>query len=996
MEASNTPSGPLSRTRWFSPVVLSGLVFALCLGLTLVQWRGAMRNAEQDVQADFDYRVRELMTHLDSRMNSYVQMLRGLQGLFAGSGEVTRQDFEAYATALALDVNYPGVYGVGFMAYVPAAQRARHEALMRRSGFPDYSVHPAGERAFYAPVHFLEPYTGLNIHVLGFDPTYDPVRRAVLEQARDSGAPAMSGKLNLVQEQGREHPQSGFLVLLPIYRNSELHVSLDQRRHAIEGWVYAPFRVGALVEGLGGERANELYVEFYDGDAVLPANRLLTGSEIQRPVLSRVTEQRISIAGRRWTVLIGALPAFEARLATERPRLILGVGLLFTAVLTLITLLLSRSRARTAGLLEQSRSLTRELDAGQKRLAGMADAATRTQAMLRSILDSTIDGILVDNGDRHILASNSRFRELWSVPPELDIEHDDAALLEHMVAQLTHPAPFLYSRSLSFDDSETHRDLLRLKDGRFFEQFTRSVRLGQDTARLWSFRDITERKQIEQRERSHRHVLELLARGAPLRGILEAVVLGVEATNPGMLCSITLVSEDGRRMVNAVAPSLPAFYMEAVNHLEIGHGVGSCGTAIATGARVIAEDLQQHPYWKDYRDLVARARLGACWSEPIRGAAGKILGAFAIYHRQPTYPSPANVVLLEQSAQLAGIAIEQAQAAQAVRAGEERFRSLYDNAPVALWEQDWSAVREAIGLLMHQDVDDIGAYLRERPAEVRRLAGLVRIVDVNAAALNQVGAGTKEVALLGMSQVFDDSAAGAFAAAVAALTEGSQTFHCESSFVRLDGVQRSNEVTLLVMPGHAHLLDFVIVSTLDITERKRMDAELLALATTDFLTGLPNRREFMSRLEDELQRVKRNLDEHAAVLMLDIDHFKRVNDEYGHPAGDAVLRQLAGVMRAGARRVDSLGRVGGEEFAILLPGADHGAALAYAERLRQSVADTPMTLPDGRSIHITISIGLGALMAGDATSDIGLVRADKGLYLAKEQGRNRVGQIDPA
>ncbi len=132
------------------------------------------------------------------------------------------------------------------------------------------------------------------------------------------------------------------------------------------------------------------------------------------------------------------------------------------------------------------------------------------------------------------------------------------------------------------------------------------------------------------------------------------------------------------------------------------------------------------------------------------------------------------------------------------------------------------------------------------------------------------------------------------------------------------------------------------------------------------------------------------MDECAAVLMLDIDHFKRVNDQHGHAAGDAVLRHLASLMRVGQRKIDKLGRVGGEEFAILLPGANGDAALAYAERLRQSVAGTPIEI-DGVMLAITVSIGIASLNAADPTADAALIRADKALYSAKEAGRNRVG-----
>jgi diguanylate cyclase (GGDEF)-like protein len=280
------------------------------------------------------------------------------------------------------------------------------------------------------------------------------------------------------------------------------------------------------------------------------------------------------------------------------------------------------------------------------------------------------------------------------------------------------------------------------------------------------------------------------------------------------------------------------------------------------------------------------------------------------------------------------------------------------------------------------------------------------MLDVNAAALTQVGAADAGshaaapvhpdqaaarpgIGALSLAQNFDDSAMPAFAMALTALAQGAHFFAIESSFQRLDGAARQNELTLLVMPGHEQSLDFVIVSTVDITERKRMDADLLALATTDFLTGLPNRREFMARLDDQQARLQRGVDS-AAVLMLDLDHFKIINDDHGHAAGDVVLRHVAALMRGCQRKIDTLGRVGGEEFAVLLPGADMTAASLFAERLRHCVADTPLLLEDGSRLAVTVSIGIALMSETDRGYDAALIRADQALYCAKRAGRNRV------
>ena len=969
-----------------SPGVLAGAVLAACLALTGGLWRSAQADAEQEAQADFDARVRELVNGIDQRMQTYQQVLYGVQGLFDSSMVVERDEFRTYLAGQDLNLHFPGIQGVGYMALVTPAGIDAHVAAVRRDGYPAYHIEPPGERALYAPVLYLEPFSGRNLLAFGYDAWSEPVRRAALAQARDSGQPAMSGKIRLRQDPGGP-PLAGFLVLLPVYRHLLPHDTLAQRRAAITGWVYAAFRTADLMAGLGGERGKRVEVQIYDGDQASPA-ALMYDSAPGSAAGRRSSEQKIRIAGHRWTVRLAALAGGGASRG-DKAQLIAGGGSVFAVLLAALTWLLARSRMRAAAALGRSQRLAEELKEGQGTLMVLADSAQRSQAVLRSILDSTVDGILVDNPQGMVLNSNRRFRELWNVPEQLDWQNDGAVLLEHMAQQLRQPRqrPLLPSG----EAREERRELLRLRDGRVLEQFTRSLQLGSEEARLWSFRDITERTQIEQREQTRRHVLELLATGAPLQTILEAVVQGVEAGNEEMMCSILLLDEAGERLLVAAAPSLPAFYNAAVHGLPIQSGQGSCCRAAFSGQRVIVDDIASDPSWVLFRDVAAKARLGSCWSDPILSSAGKVLGTFAIYHRTAQRPSLANIAQIEQAAHLAGIAIEQAQAVVALRTGEARFRSLYDHAPVALWEQDWSALRAALAELEQSGIEDLGRYLQANPSQLRRLAGLVRILDVNAAALVQVGADPqrKDLAALSLAQNFDAAAMPCFAQAVTALAQGRHLFACEGSFERLDGVARLNELTLLVMPGHTLSLDFVIVSTLDITERKRMNEELLVLATTDFLTGLPNRREFMARLDDEQARIQRDVSGCATVLLLDLDHFKRINDELGHAAGDAVLRHLAALMRDSARKIDMLGRVGGEEFAILLPGTELEAAAVFAERLRLRIAATPLAL-DGRGVTATASIGIAALNGADSGGDAALIRADQALYRAKRGGRNRV------
>lgn len=223
-----------------------------------------------------------------------------------------------------------------------------------------------------------------------------------------------------------------------------------------------------------------------------------------------------------------------------------------------------------------------------------------------------------------------------------------------------------------------------------------------------------------------------------------------------------------------------------------------------------------------------------------------------------------------------------------------------------------------------------------------------------------------------------------------ALAEHGRISYLQVRMQRQDGQTIWVEINAQVRPADARHTDARVEGVLsDITKRKRMLEDLRYLATTDGLTGVYNRRHFLELCERELNRARR-YPQKMTLLMLDADHFKKVNDAHGHAAGDEVLCTLTRLCRSNVREVDLIGRMGGEEFAILLPQTGLSAATEIAERLRNAIAQTTLPLMDGQMLRFTVSIGVCSLAAGAKTIDEFLKAADQALYTAKHNGRNRV------
>jgi diguanylate cyclase (GGDEF)-like protein/PAS domain S-box-containing protein len=216
-----------------------------------------------------------------------------------------------------------------------------------------------------------------------------------------------------------------------------------------------------------------------------------------------------------------------------------------------------------------------------------------------------------------------------------------------------------------------------------------------------------------------------------------------------------------------------------------------------------------------------------------------------------------------------------------------------------------------------------------------------------------------------------------------------QSYQMEKRYIRKGNDVLWALLSVATVRDHAGEIRYFISQIQDISEQKRMVEKLRDQANLDYLTGLYNRRYFIERGEQELARAAR-YDKPLSLLMLDIDEFKLVNDTHGHRSGDLVLRHLSRILGNTLRTVDFCARLGGEEFAVMLPETSLAIAVEIGERLRITIASTPVESDVGSPVRYTVSIGVATMTQADGSMDMLLNQADQWLYQAKRSGRNRV------
>ena len=457
------------------------------LVLTLFFWHQFDESLRARSAAVYSEKTGEISNQILKRLHDHEQVLRGAAGLFSVKDTVTRTDWRRYVSALQLDKNQPGILGIGFSKWLPAAEKNTHMQQIRSDGFPEYTIRPAGERPVYTSVIFLEPFNWRNQRAFGYDMYTEQVRKSALDRARDENIATIAAKIILVQETDKDK-QCGMLLFVPVYRQGARLDTVGNRREAFTGFVYSPIRMNDFVSGtlarppldiafdinvIGGKTTDTLMY------SSMEARRLILPGKFIPAITSVKTAEAY---GCSWQFTFKTLPGFNKELNRDKSRLVLYAGIAFSILLAYMVLLIIRNRNQALKYAEEKLFMAND--------------------QLSSVVESSGDIIAMMDTEYRYTFFNAAFRNEFQKIFGKELKQGDSMIqaLEHLPQELANAREY-WNRALGGEDYVICRQFGDTKLIRnWYELHFSPVHAsdGEVMGAVHIVRDVTERKRSEE------------------------------------------------------------------------------------------------------------------------------------------------------------------------------------------------------------------------------------------------------------------------------------------------------------------------------------------------------------------------------------------------------------------------------------------------------------------------------------------------------------------
>lgn len=351
-------------TAWLFPLI----ILLASLTATFFLWRISSREIHLLAETQLQDHAKEITGQILKRLQENEHVLLGGDALFSVRGDgLTRQEWRQYAATLKLEANNPGIQGFGFSTWTPQAQMAVHRNAIRAEGFPEYTISPAGDRPFYSPIIWIEPFNEMNRRAFGYDMYAEPIRQAAMDRARDTGRASITDKVVLVQE-GEQDIQNGILMYVPSYRRDMPTETIEQRRAALRGFVFSPIRMKDFVHAVIANMPERLGIAIYSGQETASDRLLFSSWQTQQRSLppdhttAFFTSRTIEAYGSTWNLTFTGLPSFGQQFNSSKSLIILLIGSLASLLLSMLALMQTNSRRQALVIARQAANelLTRQ------------------------------------------------------------------------------------------------------------------------------------------------------------------------------------------------------------------------------------------------------------------------------------------------------------------------------------------------------------------------------------------------------------------------------------------------------------------------------------------------------------------------------------------------------------------------------------------------------------------------------------------------------------